>query len=140
MVKKSDCSRIPAWLGAATASWTGLAAAAPAAPEPMAAGNLLQLLFGLIVVLVAIGVTAFLLRRLGRLPSGGGALRVLGGLSVGTRERAVLVQVGDRQLLLGVAPGRVQTLYVLEHPVDTGTPSAGMAEGFAERLAQLMKK
>ena len=106
----------------------------------MAAGNLLQLLFGLIVVLVAIGATAFLLRRLGRLPSGGGALRVLGGMSVGTRERAVLVQVGDQQLLLGVAPGRVQTLYVLERPVDTGTPSAGMAEGFAERLAQLMKK
>ena len=106
----------------------------------MAAGSLLQLLFGLIVVLVAIGVTAWLLRRLGRLPQGAGALRVIAGLSLGARERAVLIQVGDKQILLGVAPGRVQTLHVLERPVDTAVAASGMAGGFAERLAQLMKK
>lgn len=105
----------------------------------MAAGSLFQLLFGLIVVLAAIGVTALLLRRLGRLPQGAGTLRVIAGLSLGARERAVLIQVGDKQILLGVAPGRVQALHVLERPVDTGTPGPGMAGGFAERLAQLMK-
>jgi flagellar protein FliO/FliZ len=113
-------------------------AAAPVAPEPMAAGNLFQLLFGLIVVLIAIGVTALLLRRLGRLPQGPGALRVIAGLSLGARERAVLIQVGDKQILLGVAPGRVQALHVLERPVDSGTPMHTTG-GFAERLAQLMK-
>jgi flagellar protein FliO/FliZ len=115
-----------------------LAAAAPAASEPLAAANLFQLLFGLIVVLIAIGVTALLLRRLGRLPQGPGALRVIAGLSLGARERAVLIQVGDKQILLGVAPGRVQALHVLERPVDTGAPM-NAAGGFAERLAQLMK-
>jgi flagellar protein FliO/FliZ len=123
---------------AALASTPALAAATPAAPEPMAAANLFQLLFGLIVVLIAIGVTALLLRRLGRLPQGPGALRVLAGLSLGARERAVLIQVGDKQILLGVAPGRVQALHVLERPVDTNT-TQGAAGGFAERLAQLMK-
>jgi flagellar protein FliO/FliZ len=113
-------------------------AAAPAAPEPMAAANLFQLLFGLIVVLIAIGVTALLLRRLGRLPQGPGALRVIAGLSLGARERAVLIQVGDKQILLGVAPGRVQALHVLERPVESAVPP-GAAGGFAERLAQLMK-
>lgn len=112
-------------------------AAAPAA-EPLAAANLFQLLFGLIVVLVAIGVTAFLLRRLGRLPQGPGAMRVVAGLSLGARERAVLVQVGDRQILLGVAPGRVQALHVLERPVEVPGPTAGPG-GFADKLAQLMK-
>ena len=112
-------------------------AAAPA-PEPLAAANLLQLLFGLIVVLMAIGATAFLFRRLGRLPQGPGMLRVIAGLNLGARERAVLVQVGDKQLLLGVAPGRVQTLYVLEQPVDA--PLAHLPPGsFADRLAQLMR-
>jgi flagellar protein FliO/FliZ len=115
-----------------------LAASATAAPEPMAAANLFQLLFGLIVVLIAIGVTALLLRRLGRLPQGPGALRVIAGLSLGARERAVLIQVGDKQILLGVAPGRVQALHVLERPVDSAAPQSA-AGGFAERLAQLMK-
>lgn len=112
-------------------------AAAPA-PEPLAASNLVQLLFGLIVVLIAIGATALLFRRFGRLPQGPGNLRVIGGLSLGVRERAVLVQVGDRQLLLGVAPGRVETLHVLERPVEV--PHAPLPGGsFAERLAQLMR-
>jgi flagellar protein FliO/FliZ len=113
--------------------------AATPAPEPLAAANLLQLLFGLIVVLVAIGATAILLRRLGRLPQGPAAMRVIGGLSLGARERAVLVQVGDKQILLGVAPGRVATLHVLERPVDTGGAAPLTAGSFAERLAQLMK-
>ena len=32
-----------------------------------------------------------------------------------------LVQVGNKQLLLGVAPGRVSTLHVLDEPVTTQT-------------------
>lgn len=114
--------------------------AAPPPADPMAASNLLQLLFGLFVVLIAIGVTAFLLRRLGRLPQGPGNMRVIAGLSLGARERAVLVQVGDKQLLLGVAPGRVHTLHVLERPVDTSPAlPGGPAGGFADKLAQLLQ-
>jgi flagellar protein FliO/FliZ len=37
---------------------------------------------------------------------------------LGTRERAVLLQVGDQQLVVGVAPGRVQTLHVLDKPLS----------------------
>jgi flagellar protein FliO/FliZ len=43
-------------------------------------------------------------------------------VAVGAKERAVLVQVGRQQLLLGVAPGRVNTLHVLTEPVTT-TPA-----------------
>ena len=132
-------ARLPSLILATLAALAVAPALAAAAPEPMAAANLFQLLFGLIVVLIAIGVTAFLLRRLGRLPQGPGALRVLAGLSLGARERAVLIQVGDKQILLGVAPGRVETLHVLERPVDTSA-APGVAGGFAEKLAQLIKK
>jgi len=132
-------ARLPSLILAMLAALAATPALAAVAPEPMAAANLFQLLFGLIVVLIAIGVTAFLLRRLGRLPQGPGALRVLAGLSLGARERAVLIQVGDKQILLGVAPGRVATLHVLERPVDTAAVP-GVAGGFAEKLAQLIKK
>ena len=37
---------------------------------------------------------------------------------------AVLVQVGKQQLLLGVAPGRVNTLHVLDEPVTPQTTLA----------------
>ena len=141
VVKKSFNSSMRLWVVALVIfAASGTAAGATSAPDPMAAGSLFQLLFGLIVVLIAIGVTALLLRRLGRLPQGAGALRVIAGLSLGARERAVLIQVGDKQILLGVAPGRVQALHVLDRPVDTAAPGPGLAGGFAERLAQLMKK
>jgi flagellar biogenesis protein FliO len=66
--------------------------------------------------------------------SGGGGsanLELLGQLSLGARERALLVRVGDRQLLIGVAPGHVCTLHVLEPPSSplpaTATPALDAA-------------
>ncbi|MDH5765670.1 MAG: flagellar biosynthetic protein FliO, partial [Gammaproteobacteria bacterium] len=44
-------------------------------------------------------------------------MKILGGLSLGTRERAVLVQVDNQRLLLGVAPGRVSILQNLSSQV-----------------------
>jgi flagellar protein FliO/FliZ len=128
--------------------------------EAVGAGSIVQLVFGLLVVLAAIALGAFLLRRLGKFSGpAGGALRILGGVSLGARERVVLMQVGDQQLLLGVAPGRVQTLHVLARPVAVDSPTlapaaggfadgsearaarqGGRAGGFAERLAQLMRR
>ena len=112
---------------------------AKTATDPLGAGNLMQLSLGLLVVLAAIVGSAWLLRRYGHMQSGvDGALRVIGGLSMGPRERVVLVQVGKRQLLLGVAPGRIQTLHVLDEPVAEPGPQAPSA--FAERLAKMTKK
>jgi len=67
----------------------------------------------------------------------GGGVRLLGGISVGHRERVVLIQVGEQQLLVGVAPGRVNTLHVLEKPITLERQTEG---GFAERLASAMKR
>ena len=88
------------------------------ASDALGWGGLAQVGGGLLLVIALIGFLAWLLRRLGRVQGGAaGGLRVLGGLSLGARERVVLIQVGGRQLLLGVAPGRVQTLHVLDEPL-----------------------
>ena len=58
---------------------------------------------------------------------------------MGPRERVVLLQVGDTQLLLGVTPGRIQSLHVLDQPVsysDIGTE----ASSFAGRLMAAIKR
>jgi flagellar protein FliO/FliZ len=96
--------------------------AAPAvsqSPTAVGAGSLMQVTLSLLLVLGIVFGAAWLTRRLrgfGRF--GNGALTEV---SVGTKERVVLVQVGKQQLLLGVAPGRVNTLHVLDEPVTSLT-------------------
>jgi flagellar protein FliO/FliZ len=41
-------------------------------------------------------------------------LRVIGRLSLGMWKKVVLLQAGNKQLVLGVTPGQIQTLQVLE--------------------------
>lgn len=74
-----------------------------------------QWLLGLAAVLILMVLCLWLLKRLSQwnVPAQG-QIRVLGGLSLGSRERLVVIEVGRTQLVLGVAPGRIQTLHVLE--------------------------
>ena len=102
--------------------------------DPNMAGNLLQTTLGLVVVLVLIGIAAWVFKRFANVQVGAqGRMKVIGGISLGTRERAVLLQVGEQQLLLGVSPGRVQTLHVLEEPLSVDRESQ-VGRGFSARL------
>jgi len=47
---------------------------------------------------------------------------VIGGVSLGPRERAVLLQVGGTRLLVGVAPGQVRMLHLLDQ--DNGNTAS----------------
>ena len=92
--------------------------AVPRGTASLATDHIGQVLLGLLAVIAAIGASAWVGRRVLRVSAGaGGHLRLLGGLSLGPRERVVLIQAGETQLLVGVAPGRVQTLHVLAEPL-----------------------
>lgn len=109
------------------------------ASDTMGAGFLLQFTAGLVVVLFCVVALAWLMRRVGNIQSSAnGALRVIGGLALGTREKLVLVQVGEAQLLIGVAPGRVEAVHVLKEPVNTQAPES-VHGGFASRLKEALK-
>ncbi len=104
------------------------AAVAARTAEGFDAGMLGQLLAGLVLVLLVFMGLAWLIRRSG---AAGGfsqqGLKVLATLPLSTRERVVLVQAGSQQLLLGVAPGRVNLLQsfdqpLIEVPVATSPP------------------
>lgn len=104
--------------------------------------NLLQTSLGLLVVLAVIAAAAWGVKRFGHLRMGvQGQMKIVGGVSLGTRERVVLLQVGEQQLLLGVAPGQIRTLHVLNEPLSesdariTATAADVSSEpGFSERL------
>jgi flagellar protein FliO/FliZ len=85
------------------------------------------MLLGLVVVLGLMAGAVWLLRRYSPLQRGDGALKIVGGLALGTRERLVLVETEGVRLLLGVMPGQVKKLHVFE---------AGDTDNFAAQLAK----
>lgn len=106
--------------------------------SPVSAMSVLQTLLGLVLVLGCIVLVAWLLKRSNSFhTAASGQLRVISGLPLGTRERAVLVQVGDKQLLLGVTPQQVSLLHTLDTPLNTTQPAQG---DFATKLRQLMQQ
>lgn len=120
--------------------WALEKAPVASAPAPLGAISFFKVLASLLVVLMMIAAMAWLLRRVNQVAGGSGAvLRVIGAVSVGGRERVVLVQVGEQQLLLGVSPGSVQTLHVLEKPVVQATFNES-GESFAAKLNAALKR
>lgn len=87
--------------------------------DPMSGSYLMQLVIGLFIVVLCILVLAWFAKKMNRFHSlADGSLKVIGGLSMGSRERVVLLQVGEEQLLLGISPGRINTLHVLDTPLE----------------------
>lgn len=113
----------------------------PLASSPVGVGEFVQMFFGLLVVIVVIVAMAWAIRRMGYVQTRiSGALKVLGSISLGQRERVVLMQVGEQQLLVGVAPGQIRTLLVLEENISVESIPSAMAQGgFAHKLQAMMK-
>jgi flagellar protein FliO/FliZ len=110
--------------------------AAPKAAEPVTtttAGGLAQVTISLLLVLGAVFAAAWAVRRLrgfGRVAPG--AIEVVADVALGQKERAVLVQIGKQQLLLGVAAGSVTTLHVLPEPIAVNPQSSLLAKKAAD--------
>ncbi len=114
----------------------GAGAAAP--PDPISAGTLVQVVLGLGIILALIVGGALVLRRMGYWQmSHSGALKIVAGMSIGPRERIIVVQVGEQQLLLGITPGRIASLAELKDRLVVREP--GMPEiPFKNRLMGIL--
>ena len=89
-----------------------------------------QMLGSLAAVVLLIFGCAWLAKRMPLAGAGRSELlQVKASLSVGARERVVLVKTGDKVLVLGVAPGRINTLHVLDETALAGN-------NFAELMKQ----
>ena len=117
------------------------AAATPAVSSGVA-GQLTQLVFGLLLVLGLIFFLAWLLRRVQQAgPAGKGqVIELIGSRALGPRDRLMLVQVGNEQILLGLSPGTITALHVLKEPVQVPASSEKATPEFALRLMELMGK
>jgi flagellar protein FliO/FliZ len=120
---------------------TAATAAAPAVSSGVA-GQLTQLVFGLLLVLGLIFFLAWLLRRVQQAgPAGKGqVIELIGSRALGPRDRLMLVQVGNEQILLGLSPGTITALHVLKEPVQVPSGTEKATPEFAQRLMELMGK
>lgn len=120
----------------------------PPPPSAVSSGSVMQIIFSLILVLAAVAVVAWIMKRI-NLPQHGAAslLKVLSGVAVGPRERVVLMEVNDTWLIVGVAPGQVRTLHTMPKgliPAGAGTHSGSAGElqdgKFQMWLKQMVEK
>ena len=82
-------------------------------------GSAAQVMFGLGVVLSVIAVLAWLLKKFNLTKITGQSLAlIVSTVSVGTRERVVVIEVGGRWLVVGVAAGQVSSIANLDIVVD----------------------
>lgn len=109
----------------------------------VSSGDMLHWSIGLLIVLGIFFLCVWGMRKLsGITVNGAGKMRVVGGLALGMREKVVLLQVGKKQLVLGVTPGRIDALHVLEGDdcLNSNEQAAiGKDSGFAAIVAQVIK-
>ncbi|MGR9071567.1 MAG: flagellar biosynthetic protein FliO [Gammaproteobacteria bacterium] len=124
-----------------------LSAASGELPKPassvVSGGNVASWVLGLLTVLAVLFLCVWLLRKMNVAGMvGPGKMRVLGGLSLGVKEKVVLLEVGQKQLLLGVTPGRIENLCVLEGDDrladERSVPDRDADAGFADKLRLAM--
>jgi flagellar biosynthetic protein FliO len=161
---ESTAAAAPALAPALTAAPPSVSAAAPAAtatPEqqaalagarpaavadpalaPSATGSLLTTVFSLILVLGLLVGLAWLLKRFGpRSITGGANVKLVGALSVGARERILVVEVGEQWIVVGASPGRMNALATMPRqeslelpPSPNALPTANFAEWFKQTI------
>jgi flagellar protein FliO/FliZ len=110
----------------------------PSAPG-VSAGTMLQTGLGLLLVFGLLFLGAYLLRKFGSGRAFGmnGPLRVVGGLMISTRERIVLLEVGDVWLVVGVGPGQIRTLHTM--PKGEIPASSSTEKPFGQWLKQMIE-
>lgn len=100
------------------------AATEPPRAEIFDSAYLMQVIGSLLLVFGCLFGLAFLLKKLNGVPAGDRkVLRVMGSVKVGSREKILLLDTGENQVLVGVAAGNVRTLYVY-----SGQPGANGEE------------
>ncbi|MDP1932007.1 MAG: flagellar biosynthetic protein FliO [Gammaproteobacteria bacterium] len=108
-------------------------------------GAALEMLLWLGVVVGFILVCAWAFRRMsGGVLAAAGVIKVRSVISVGNRERVALLEVGDKQILVGMCPGQISTLHVFDEPVlpplDGNEQRTSGAGDFAAKLQSLINK
>lgn len=112
-------------------------------------GGILKMVLGLTLVLAVMALLTWMVKRM--MPGVGGqqsVVRIVGAVSVGSRERVVVVEVANRWIVVGVAPGQVNgianldigTVQLTENSYSSSSPLNASLDTFTQPFAQWLKK
>ncbi|WP_372758243.1 FliO/MopB family protein [Litorivivens sp.] len=106
--------------------------------EPLSYGNAFSVIFSLLVVLAVLFACAWVLRR-GRGVIGVSTqkIAVTSQLSLGVKEKILLLRVGDENILVGYAGNNLRTLHSWQGDAPPDIENAQVGTGFADYLSQL---
>lgn len=131
------------WCQNASGQTPGTAPSVPALPAVgVSTGAFVQGLIGLIVIIGLLLVTLAALKRWGGQFGGVSTtgMKVISGLSVGTRERILLIEVGDTWLVVGVTASQIRTLHTLPKNSLPELVAAQNKPAFAQWLSTVMER
>lgn len=100
--------------------------------------DLLRLFLGLVLVVGLILAIGWLARRSGLQGRIQGGMRVVDTLTLGPRQRIVMVEVEKTWLVVGVTAGQMNVLHTL--PAGDTLPSQPTASAFAGKLGQALRR
>lgn len=95
------------------------------------------MIVALFMVLLLIIVCAYILKRFQPKGFDNKGLKIVTSMQLGSKERLVVVQVGDKQQLLGVTSGQITLLDTLEQPLEIPSP---MSSKLGESIVSLVQK
>ena len=118
-----------------------LPVAASRTPDIDVGGELLRVVLSLAGIVLLIFVAGWMSRRLQvRQFTGGRRLRCVETLSVGTRERVLLLEADGKRLLIGVGAGGVRTLHVYAGVAPVVATEPASTPSFGEVLSRWRRR
>ncbi|PCI59442.1 MAG: flagellar biosynthetic protein FliO [Gammaproteobacteria bacterium] len=85
--------------------------------------NAMSMILSLLMVLAVIVISAFLLKHFNVIQNNTSQLKVVASLPLTSKEKLIVVQVGDKQLLLGVTAQQINLIESLEEPLEISKPT-----------------
>ena len=79
---------------------------------------------------------AFIMRRFNVTQTGSSQMKVVASMMAGTKERILVLQVGDEQHMVGITAHNINHLAKLETPLEQ--PAATPAEQFKDKFTQAL--
>ncbi len=102
------------------------------------AGKVAQVFLVLAGIIILIFACTYFLKRftlLGKHSSG--TIKLLYTMPIGTREKILLIQAGETQLLVGACAGQLRTLHVFDEPI-TQSEDNNEAMNFSQQLKKYL--